>query len=79
MGMDVVISRSRISKSRYLEIDAGKRLYIIRISDHALRQGGKYDFDIYTDTFREKSWNYLAFMSKFRAIIEAEREDGGKI
>jgi hypothetical protein len=37
MGLTVVVSRSRISKSRYLEVDVGKRWYTIRISDHALR------------------------------------------
>jgi hypothetical protein len=69
MGLTVVVSRSRISKSRYLEIDVGKRWYTIRISDHALRQGGKYDFDVYTETSREKSWNYLSLVRKFRAIL----------
>lgn len=70
MGMSVIVRQSdlSISKSQYLEIDAGKRNYTIRISDHALRHGRKHDFDIYTCTAREKSLFYHDFIKQFRVI-----------
>jgi len=78
MGMNVIVSRSRISKSQYLWVDAGKRRYTIRISDHALRHGKKHDFDIYTHTPFEKGMYYMDFIQTFRALAgELLEKHGG--
>jgi hypothetical protein len=71
MGMSVVVTRSRISKSnsRYLRVDAVRRQYTVRVSDHALRQGKVHDFYVYTHTPYEKALHYKAFLAKFREII----------
>ena len=69
MGMSVISTQSRISKSWYLEVDAGKRRFTIRISDHALRHGKKHDFDIYASTSYEKAWYYMDFIKAFRILI----------
>jgi len=79
MGMSVVVSRSRISKSQsqYLEVDTGKRQYKIRISDHALRHRKKHDFDIYTHTPYEKGMYYMDFIKAFRALADETLEIHG--
>jgi len=69
MGMTVVVSCSRVSKSRYLSVDAGMRPYTIRVSDHALKRNRKkHDFNVYTHIPYEKSYHYLAFLEEFREI-----------
>lgn len=70
LGMSVIVTRSGLSKSQsqYLSVDAGRRRYVIRISDHALRRGKKHDFCIYTHTPYEKALYYLSFMEKFRKM-----------
>ena len=68
MGMNVAVIKSCISRSQYLRIDAWNRRYTIRISDHALRHGKKYDFCIYTNIPYEKALHYLTFIGIFRKI-----------
>jgi hypothetical protein len=62
MGLDVVVSFSRHSKSRYLEVHTGRRRYIIRVSDHPLKSG-KFDFDVFTDRPRYGAMSYLTLIS----------------
>ena len=76
MGMSVISTQSRISKSQYLDVDAGKRRFTIRISDHALRHGRKHDFDIYASVSYEKAWYYMDFIKAFRALV-GEHEGQG--
>ena len=77
MGMSVIVSKSRISKSHYLSVEAWNRRYTIRISDHALRHGKKHDFNIYTTTPYEKALHYLAFMGLFRKMATEMPENKG--
>ena len=70
MGMSVIVSCSRVSKSQYLCVNARERRYTIRISDHAFRHNKKkHDFNVYGNTPYEKAYHYLDFMEKFREII----------
>jgi hypothetical protein len=79
MGMSVIVLRSRISKSQYLSADTGKRRHVIRVSDHALRHGKKYDFNVYANTPYEKAIHYLAFIDKFKEMVmEIEGQNLGK-
>jgi hypothetical protein len=68
MGMSVIVSKSRISKSQYLSVEAWNRRYTIRISDHALRHGKKHDFNVYTTMPYEKALHYMVFIDLFRKM-----------
>jgi hypothetical protein len=72
MGFDICIAFSRHSMSRYLEVDTGLRVYIVRISDHPLFIPGRYDYDVYTDRPRRGAKNYAGFMELFRKRIKAD-------
>jgi hypothetical protein len=73
MGFDIWISFSKHSKSRYLEVYTGLRMYIVRISDHPLYIQGRYDYDIYTNRPRRGAKDYVAFLELFRERIKADR------
>jgi hypothetical protein len=72
MGLDVWVSFSKHSKSRYLEVWSRGRLYIIRISDHPLFKG-RFDYDVYTDRRRYGANNYVEFLNLFREQIKADK------
>lgn len=73
MGLDVWVSFSKYSKSRYLEVWMQGRQHIIRISDHPLSKG-RFDYDIYTDRPRYGASNYVEFLNMFREQIKADRK-----
>lgn len=75
MGLDVIVSFSRYSKSRYLEVNMGRHGYVIRISDHPLRSG-RFDFDVFTDRPRRGADHYLTFMDRFKKAVKKDRKDG---
>lgn len=72
MGLDVVVSFSRHSKSRYLEVHTARRRYIIRISDHPLKSG-KFDFDVFTDRPRYGADHYSALLDRIRKAVKKDR------
>jgi hypothetical protein len=65
---------SKHSKSRYLEVYTGIRMYKIRISDHPLHLRWRYDYDVYTKYPRKDANNYEEFIRLFRKRVKA---DGG--
>ncbi|GHV91198.1 hypothetical protein AGMMS50268_17010 [Spirochaetia bacterium] len=73
MGLDVWVSFSKYSKSRYLEVWTRGRRYIIRISDHLLSKG-RFDYDIYTDRRRYGANNYMEFLNMFREQMKDDRK-----
>jgi hypothetical protein len=74
MGFNVWIGFSKHSRSRYLDIHTGLRVYVVRISDHPLKKSrGRYDYDIYTDRPRRGAKSYTAFLESFGEQIKADR------
>ena len=76
LGLDVHVSRSTCSKSRYLEIRPGGKKTIVRISDHPAEPGLRrhYRFDIYTGLPRPRAMSYWQFDEKIKAIVERNKK-----
>jgi hypothetical protein len=72
MGLDVFVSFSRRSSSRYLEINTERKEYIIRIADHPFSRG-HFDFDIFVERPRRGSTHYLVFIDQFTKIVKKDR------
>lgn len=75
MGFDIWISFSKHSKSRYLEVHTGPKIYVVRISDHPLFTG-RFDYDVYTERRRYGANNYVEFLNMFRERIKADKNGG---
>jgi hypothetical protein len=73
MGIDVIVTQSHHTKSRYLDIQINRRNLIVRISDHPAAQGRKkFTFDIHTDKKRKGSIDYIELLDAMRIIIAKE-------
>jgi hypothetical protein len=72
MGLDVVVSFSRRSSSRYLETNTERKKYIIRIADHPFFDG-HFDFDIFVEKPRRGSRHYSVFIDQFTKIVKKDR------
>jgi hypothetical protein len=72
MGLDVVVSFSRRSSSRYLEINTGRKKYTVRIADHPFFDG-HFNFDIFVGRPRRGSTHYLVFIDQFTKIVKKDR------
>jgi hypothetical protein len=72
MGLDVVISYSGRTKSRYLDVRlSNDRTIVVRISDHPASpmKRWRYMFDIHTDKKRGGSVDYIEFLDAIKIIL----------
>jgi hypothetical protein len=72
LGLDVVISYSNKSKSRYLEIYLREDcIRLVRISNHPANKQNrwKYAFDIHVSKRRYGSIDYIEFIDALKSII----------
>ena len=71
-GLDVYVSRSSHSKSRYVEVCLPKKKIIIRISDHPADRllRWRYRFDIYTGKPRPGAICYTQFDELFPTEVQ---------
>lgn len=77
MGIDIYITYSHTSKSRYLEFRVGKwRSFIIRISDHPSSRHWKYDYDVYTSKPRWGAMNYMDLIHSLKKLIKVNKTGG---
>ncbi len=74
MGVDVIVTQSHHTRSRYLDIQINRKNVIVRISDHPAAQGRKFTFDIHTDKKRKGSIDYIEFLDAMRIAIVKEKD-----
>jgi hypothetical protein len=75
IGLDVFVTYSATSKSRYLRVPIRKNNIIVRISDHPMERWSrwKYQFDIHTERRRRGSVDYIEFIDALKTIIGERR------
>ena len=82
IGYSVFISRSKKSKSLYLDVIlSDQRSFIVRVSDHASEKTNRWrhKYDIHTTERRRGSMDYIEFLDTFKQIVGEKQPEAASI